>query len=198
MGAHGGFAMNVHTTLRSLLVATALSSACSAPGSSSNTTENPGADDSALDDGQLIAIYNQVNTFDVETGALAVERAHSDEVRALGRMVTTDHTAVKANAEALAATLGVDVVLPPGRDAAEDEHQAALERMQSLSGEAFDRAYLDHEVAFHTAAIAAVKDVLIPAAEHDELVDFMTEVLPGFEHHLAETIRVREALGYAE
>ena len=48
----------------------------------------------ALSDGEVLAIYNQTNTFDIETGRLGDARGASDAVRALGRMVVADHTEI--------------------------------------------------------------------------------------------------------
>ncbi len=45
----------------------------------------------SLDDGEIIAIYNQLNSFDIEKGLLAAQRANSLKVRALGEMVAKNH-----------------------------------------------------------------------------------------------------------
>jgi len=69
-------------------------------------------------------------------------------------------------------------------------------KLAGLSGADFDRAYLEHEIAFHTNAIQAVRATLIPSTANPELRQFMTDVLPGFQHHLDETVRIAKSLGY--
>jgi len=147
-----------------------------------------------LGDGAIIAIYNQVNTFDIETAGLGIARGHDPEVVALAKMVQKDHTGVRQMATDLAAKLEVDRSLPGERAEAAAEHARVLATLAKLSGPPFERAYLEHEITFHTAAIKAVKEVLIPAAHSAELKDLMEQVLPGFEHHLAETKRVAKTL----
>lgn len=149
----------------------------------------------ALTDGEILAIYNQVNGFDIETSALGLERGQDPQVLALAQMVQTDHSAVYARTEALARELGAQMILPSGRDLAARTHDSTLARLRTLEGEAFDRAYLEHEQAFHTDAIEAIQQTLMPAAS-TKVRGFMAEILPGFQHHLRETKRVRRELGY--
>ena len=69
----------------------------------------------ALDDGAIIAIYNQVNSFDIETALLGQVMGHSPDVRALGKMVSSDHTGVRKAAHELAGKIGVELTLPAAR-----------------------------------------------------------------------------------
>jgi putative membrane protein len=59
--------------------------------------------------------------------------------------------------------------------------------LAGLRGVDFDRAYLKHEVAFHRAAIDAVKHALLPATSCPALKAHFEGVLPAMEHHLSET-----------
>ena len=149
-----------------------------------------------LDDGAILAIYNQVNTFDIETAGLGLRCGQSAQVTKLAKMVQTDHTGVRQMAVDLANKMNVPRSLPAGRAAAAADHAKALGKLMEQCGKDFDRAYLAHEIAFHKAAIDAVNTVLIPSAKNAELVALMKKILPGFEHHLAETRRVARELGY--
>ncbi len=150
----------------------------------------------SMDDGAIIAIYNQVNTFDIETAGLGIAQAKDQRVKALAQMVQKDHTAVRQMAADLALKMKVARHLPASRVAAMRQHAKAYEALANKSGAEFDKAYLLHEIEFHTTAIDAVKTILIPAAKNAELRDLMKKILPGFEHHLAETKRVARELGY--
>ena len=163
----------------------------------------------SMNEATAIAIYDQVNGFDVDVGDLATKRGHSSAVRKLGAMVARDHRGVRVKLGAMVARdhRGVRVKLAtlikdasivpklPSSDSARVRHQEVLVRLRTLSGPEFDRAYLDHEVEFHRAAIEAVKTVIVPAIENTEVRDFVVSVLPAFEHHLAMTIETRKKLG---
>jgi hypothetical protein len=43
-----------------------------------------------------------------------------------------------------------------------------------------------------------VRTVLIPATSDAELKQVMIAVLPGFQHHLDETVRIARKLGYEQ
>ncbi len=147
-----------------------------------------------LDDATILAIFDQANTADIWTGRLGVKYGHSAEVRALGRMVATDHEAVQQMGRDLARKLGI-VPTPPANDASAANHAKAVALLQSKSGAEFDRAYLLQEIAFHQSVIDAIKGTLLPAARGEELRGLINKVLPGFEHHLAETRAVAKKLG---
>lgn len=149
-----------------------------------------------LNDGSIIAIYNQVNTFDIETAGLALANAKDRRVIGLAKMVQKDHTAVRQMAADLAIKLGKARSLPASRAQATANHSKVLSALGSKTGASFDKAYLKHEILFHTAAISAINTLLIPNAKSKELLELMKKILPGFKHHLTETKRVFSELGY--
>lgn len=151
------------------------------------------ADD--LSDAQILGIYSQVNSFDIETALLGQLKGQSEQVQSIGAMVSGDHTGVRSAAHDLAAELGITPVLPAGRFEAARDHDAVIARLHELNGAAFDALYLQHEIAFHRGAIAAVETLLIPEADAPELKAHFEAVLPAFHHHLQMNIDAAEALG---
>lgn len=141
----------------------------------------------SLSDSQVLGIYIQVNSFDIESALLARSQGESEAVRHLAAHVASDHTGVRRAAYDLAEKCSSPPSLPPARNAAAIEHADALAELLKLQGAQFDKEYLKREVAFHRAAIAAVKTTLIPAAHCAELKAHLQMVLPAFEQHLAQT-----------
>jgi putative membrane protein len=147
-----------------------------------------------LDDATILAIFDQANSVDVYTGRLGAKYGHSEEVRALGRMVATDHVAVQQMGRDLAKKLNI-VPTPPDNDTSVVDHANTVSLLQSKSGAEFDRAYLKHEIAFHQSVIDAVRGTLLPAIKNSEFKKLVKDVLPGFEHHLAATKAAAKKLG---
>lgn len=147
-----------------------------------------------LDDATILAIYDQANTADILTARLAVKYGGSEEVRALGRMVATDHVATQQMGRDLAKKLEI-VPTPPDNDTSAADCARVVAMLQSKTGAEFDRAYLLSEVAFHQSVVDAIKGTLLPAIRNDQLRKLMNTVLPGFEHHLAETKAVARKMG---
>lgn len=141
-----------------------------------------------LDDKTILAIYDQVNKFDVETAELGLKKGNSEEVKSLADMVFNDHSGVRKGVKELANELNVKLVLPASRTEAENVHQAVIASLKAKSGAEFDQAYLQHEITFHTSAIQAVREVLLPGAKSPKLKEHFKAVLPAFEHHLAMTL----------
>lgn len=147
-----------------------------------------------LDDATILAIYDQANAADIVTGRLGAKYGASEEVRALGRMVATDHMAVQQMGRDLAMKLKI-VPTPPDNDTSVAEHAKPVALLQSKTGAEFDKAYLQYEVAFHQSVVDAIKGTLLPAIKNDELRNLMKSVLPGFEQHLAATRAVARKMG---
>lgn len=138
-------------------------------------------------DAQILAIYIQVNGFDIDTALLGRSQADSASVRELAQHVAADHLGVRRSVYEIAAQCNVSPALPAERNAAAIEHDKVLEKLIGLTGAAFDRAYLEHEVAFHRAAIEAVRSQLLPATRCPQLQAHFKAVMPALEHHLRQT-----------
>ena len=137
----------------------------------------------ALDDATIVAIFDNANTADIETGRLASQRGHSSEVRQFGAMLARDHQMVRQQGRDLAKKLGLTPTPPSGNQSAQDQ-AAAMQRLSSLRGPEFDRAFLQHEVVFHETAIAAIENTLLPAIANEELRAMVVKVAPAFKAHL--------------
>lgn len=147
-----------------------------------------------LDDATILAIFDQANSVDIFTGRLGAKYGNSEDVRALGRMVATDHVAVQQMGRDLAKKLDI-IPTPPDNDTSVSDHAKTVSLLQSKTGADFDKAYLRHEIAFHQSVINAIKGTLLPAIKNGELRNLLKNVLPGFEHHLAATKAVAVKMG---
>jgi putative membrane protein len=135
-----------------------------------------------LDDPTIVAIFDAANTYDIEAGALAEQKAKSHDVHEFAEMLQRDHRAVRKQGRDLAASLKVTPT-PPSDFALAKAHAAAMERLRGLSGVAFDRAFLQNEVDFHNSVIDAVTTTLLPAIQNAQVKDLVTKVAPAFVAH---------------
>ena len=147
----------------------------------------------ALDDATIVAIFDAANTADIETGQLAAERGHAKAVRDFGDMLVRDHQAVRQQGRDLARKLGVTPT-PPKDDQGARDHAAAMRQLRGLQGAAFDRAFLQHEAAFHKAVIDAVTTTLLPAIRNAEVKALVVKVAPAFEAHRLAALDLEKQL----
>jgi putative membrane protein len=66
--------------------------------------------------------------------------------------------------------------------------------LQKAKRNDFDKLYIDNEVAYHKAVISAVRDLLIPESENEELKGLLEAVLPALEAHLGHAEMVQKQL----
>jgi putative membrane protein len=147
----------------------------------------------ALDDPTIVAIFDAANTADIETGALAEQRASTPKVREFGAMLARDHKAVRQQGRDLAAKLGVTPT-PPKDDQGARDHAAAMAQLRSLKGVEFDRAFLRHEAAFHKAVLDAVQTTLLPAIKNEEVKALVVKVAPAFRAHMLAAEQLEKEL----
>ena len=173
----------VATLAVAALVAAAVSTATGTATGTATAAAARAPDAPRLDDATIVAIFDAANTADIETGALAAERGASAEVREFGGMLVVAHRQVRQQGRDLARKLGVTPT-PPADSASAVQHAAAMARLRTLHGAEFDRAFLQHEVAFHKAVLDAVTGTLLPAIRNGELRDLVVKVGPAFEAHM--------------
>ncbi|HEV2642956.1 MAG TPA: DUF4142 domain-containing protein [Candidatus Elarobacter sp.] len=145
-----------------------------------------------LDDPTIVAIFDAANTWDIETGNLAAHKGHDKDVRDYGKMLVHDHTVVRQQGRDLAHKLNVTPT-PPKNFAMYDDHLAAMKKLRGLKGEAFDKAFLANEVAYHKAVLDAVTTTLLPATQNAEVKDLQTKVAPAFQAHMARAQQLLDA-----
>ena len=150
---------------------------------------------SPLDDPTIVAIFDAANTWDIDLGNLALKKSSNAEVRTFADMMVRDHSAARKLGRDLARKLKVTPT-PPGKDfALYKDHVATLAKLNGLTGAAFDKAYVAHEVWYHQAVIDAITKTLLPATKNAELKDLEVKVAPNFQAHLAAAKALEAKLG---
>jgi len=149
-----------------------------------------------LDDPTIVAIFDAANTWDIETGALAEKKGTTKEIREFGAMLVHDHTMVRQQGRDLAKKLGLTPT-PPKDFAMAKDHATAMKTLRAAKGAEFDRAFLQHEVAYHKAVIDAVTTTLLPATKSPELKDLQTKIAPAFQAHMTAAQQKLDALNKA-
>lgn len=121
---------------------------------------------------------------EVEMGRLAAEKGASDEVRQFGQRMVDDHS--KANQELMQIASSKGMTLPSALD---PKHQADVQKISALSGEAFDKAYVKMMVKDHKKDVAEFQKESTGGAD-PELKAFATSTLPTLQEHLQMIQRI--------
>ena len=149
----------------------------------------------APSDAQIASIVVVANQVDIDAGHLAESKASAADVKASGKQMVTDHTGVNKQAAALAKKLGVVPEDNPTSQSLKKGGDDNLKSLKSLKGAAFDKAYIDHEVAYHQQVLDAIDKTLIPSAQNAELKALLVSVRPAFVGHLEHAKQIQADLG---
>lgn len=145
-------------------------------------------------DPQIAAIVVTANQVDIDAGKLAHAKTHSPDVKEFAQRMITDHTGVNKSATELVQKLHVTPEPNATSESLQKGGDANLATLKKLSGSAFDKTYIDHEVAYHESVLAAVDKTLIPSAQNAELKALLVKVRPAFVAHLEHAKKLQAQL----
>ena len=149
----------------------------------------------SVNDAQIASIVVTANQVDIDAGQLAASRSTTDKVKAFAQLMITDHTSVNKSATELATRLKVTPQDNSISQSLKAEGDKNLAQLKALTGAAFDKAYVDHEVAYHQQVIDALDKTLIPGATNAELKALLIKVRPAFVAHLEHAKRLQSPSG---
>jgi putative membrane protein len=137
-----------------------------------------------LTDPEIASVAVVANQNDIGFADIAKTKSTNKDVLEFAQTMATDHKAVIDQAVTLVTKLNVT----PKDNAVSKKLLADADKtkkmLSSKSGDAFNKAYLDNEVAYHKAVIDAVQNTLIPNATNAELKALLEKVLPILKTHL--------------
>lgn len=161
--------------------------ACFAVLSPAIAQENP-----KLNDAEVASVAVVANQIDIAYAEIAKEKSKDAEILKFAETMKNDHNAVLAQAGALVKKLGVT----PQDNAVSKKLLADAEKtkkdLRGKSAKEFNKAYIDNEVAYHKAVIAAVEGLLIPETENAELKTLLQNVVPALKTHLEHAEMVQK------
>ena len=134
-------------------------------------------------DPQIAHIAYSAGLIDIEAAKLALTKTETKAVTEFAQSMQKDHEAVNEQALALVKKLNVtpeDNATSQALAKAAEEKRAELAR---LDGAAFDKAYIDNEVAYHAAVNDSLAALLIPSAHDAELKALLETGLTLFTEH---------------
>lgn len=162
------------------LLALAPSYAQSSATSSSKTASKSSASSSTLSssDHKFVMEAAEGGMMEVELGRIAAQKGTSPDVKSFGQRMVDDHSKANDKLKQVASSKGVTV--PASLPAAK---QKEIDKLNQLSGAAFDNAYVSHMVADHKKDVAAFQKESNSGKDTD-VKAFATNTLPTLQEHL--------------
>jgi putative membrane protein len=145
-------------------------------------------------DPEIAHIAVTANQVDIDEGKDAIAKSSNPKVKEFAQRMIDDHTAVIKQAVDLVTKLKVTPKDNATSQSLKSNGDKARAEIGKKTGADFDKAYVDNEVAYHEAVIAAVDTVLIPNAKNAELKKLLEAVKPALVAHLEHAKQVQKEL----
>lgn len=149
----------------------------------------------APNDAQIAHIVVTADQVDIDAGKVAEKQGKNKEVKALGKQMVTDHTALNKSAAALAGKLKLKPEDNPTSQSLKSGGDENVKNLKALKGADFDKAYVEHEIAYHQQVLDAIDKTLIPNAKNAELKALLEKARPVIDGHLQHAKMVQGNLG---
>src|SRR5688500_6116893 len=147
-----------------------------------------------LTDPEVASVAVVANQIDIKYAEIAKNRSKNAEILNFAETMAKDHNAVIGQASELVKKLNVTPKDNAVSQKLNSDAEATRKSMNAKSAAEFDKAYIDNEVAYNKAVIDAVKNVLIPESENQELKDLLTNILPALDSHLKHAEMVQKKI----
>ena len=134
-------------------------------------------------DAEIAHIAYTADEIDIKAGQLAKKNSKNTKVVAFAEDMIRDHTAVNEKALSLLKKLNVEPKDNETSRTLAKQGEAQVQKLSSLQGAEFDKAYIESEVAYHRLVNETVRTTLIPSASNAELKDLLSTGLKLFEGH---------------
>jgi putative membrane protein len=137
-------------------------------------------------DPQIAHIAYTAGVIDIEAAKQAIAKSKNKAMVDFANDMVRDHEAVNMQALDLVKKLNVK---PEDNDTSKALTQAAADeraKLGKLDGAAFDKAYVENEIAYHKQVNGALETLLIPSAENAELTSLLEtglKIFQGLEQH---------------
>jgi len=124
----------------------------------------------------------QSNLAEIDGGLLAQQKSKRPAVVAFAAMAVKDHTSANGQLREIAMANNVDLPVAVSADQA-----AKKAELMGLSGDAFDRTYIEWQILAHKDAVALFKTESETGDDKDAR-QFATDTLPTLQLHLSKLL----------
>lgn len=168
------------TMMGVLALAATTALAQSTTGSSSSASQSmSGSGQLSASDRRFIETAARGGMAEVELGRLGTQKATGPEVKALAQMMVDDHSKANEELKTLASQKGV--TLPMDTDS---KHKSMTDRLEKLSGEQFDKAFMEEVLKDHKKDVAEFQREAKASGGDSDVKSWASKTLPTLEQHL--------------
>jgi putative membrane protein len=152
----------------------------------------PASGQARLDDLEMAHVAVVASQIDISYAHLALALSTNPSIRQFAETMIRDHEAVNGQVAALATRLKVTAKDNAMSRSLLDGAAKQTDKLTGLRGAAFDRAYIQNELAYHQTVNGAVANQFIPNIQNPEVKKAFQAALTifrGHEKHAEELVK---------
>ena len=147
----------------------------------------------AMSDANIVAYLDEANVADSANGKIASTKGTSKDVQAFGKMMMGEHHALRVQGQALAKKDSITPE-PASNDTTKTHAQHTADQLNSTpKGAAWDKAYIDGEVAMHQSVLDNAK-AAHDATQNADLKALIEKASPVIQKHLDRAKEIQSKL----
>jgi putative membrane protein len=143
----------------------------------------------AHDTGAFVENAARSDMYEIQAGQLAQQKAKSADVKAFGKMMATQHTALTNQMKPLVIKAG----LTPPADL-DQRRKGFLDNLKAASAQDFDKTYVDQQVAAHEEALTLMQGYA-QNGDNADLKAAAAKTAPKVQAHLDSARALQSKLG---
>jgi len=135
-------------------------------------------------DSEIGHIILTANKAEIDAGNLAVEKAQNQGLKDFAQLLVKEHTASNLVINVLFVKIRIT---PADNDISKGFSKNTTDRLnqiKALSGNDFDKAWINWQVQVHSQVLTSLDQQLIPAAQNGELKEFLQKYRNSINDHL--------------
>jgi putative membrane protein len=161
--------------------------------SAANDSAAGGSNMSAANVASVVAM---LNASEIAEGQTAVRKARDSGVKQFGQTMIDDHLKLQKKVDSVALAKNITPQAPPQAAEMEQKTSALEDSLKALTGAAFDRAYINAQVAGHQEAIRKL-NAWSSAVQDADFAAALRNAIPTIQDHLDKAKALQSKLGGA-
>lgn len=146
-------------------------------------------------DAKIAAVASVSNQSEIQPSQLALQKTQNAQVRQFAQRMIDEHTRFEQQMQQMLQQKNVTPEHNAFSYQLQQNLQPMMRELQGASGRAFDKLYINHQVASHMATLHALDTSLIPQARDPQMKTMLQQqVRPAVANHYAEAMRIQEAV----
>lgn len=143
---------------------------------------------------EIADIVHTADEAEVKAAKVAKDHASNQGVKDFAQLMIDEHNSNMKEEKSITKHEKISMRSNDTSKQLKKDASAKLKDIKKLKGVAFDKAYIDQQVAMHQQLLNDLNNTYIPAASHPEFKDYLNKTKESVQDHLAKAQQIQSSL----